>query len=163
MTGRAPAADAGRPRLVLDTNVVMEWLHYQDPRCAALAAGIAAGWVCLADESTLAELARVLGYAQFALPEAARAAHLAGYAARVVRVPPGPPPVTLPRCRDPDDQKFLELAARGGATWLVTRDRELLRCARRRHQPLPFSIVLPEAVCASQSEKASAGSGREIR
>lgn len=32
----------------------------------------------------------------------------------------------LPRCRDPHDQIFLELAEAGSAQWLVTGDRDLL-------------------------------------
>jgi len=39
--------------------------------------------------------------------------------------------VELPQCRDPDDQKFLTLAAAARADCLVSRDRELLRLARR--------------------------------
>jgi predicted nucleic acid-binding protein len=37
----------------------------------------------------------------------------------------------VPVCRDPDDQKFLTLAAGAGADCLVTRDRELLRLSRK--------------------------------
>ena len=45
----------------------------------------------------------------------------------------------LPRCRDADDQKFLELAATAGADVLVTKDRELLRMKRG----LPFRVLPP--------------------
>ena len=44
----------------------------------------------------------------------------------------------LPPCRDPDDQKFLELAAGAGADALVTKDRELLRL-----RGLPFRVCAP--------------------
>ena len=39
-----------------------------------------------------------------------------------------PPPAAAPslRCRDPDDQKFIDLAVAAGARWLFTRDRALL-------------------------------------
>jgi hypothetical protein len=47
----------------------------------------------------------------------------------------------LPRCRDPDDQKFLELARACRADLLLTRDRALLELARRT----PFRIVTPRA------------------
>jgi len=39
--------------------------------------------------------------------------------------------VGLPQCRDPDDQKFVTLAAGAAADCLVTRDRELARLTRR--------------------------------
>ena len=50
----------------------------------------------------------------------------------------------LPKCRDTDDQKFMEVAARCRADLLVTRDKELLRLARSRARPAPFGIVVPE-------------------
>lgn len=51
--------------------------------------------------------------------------------------------VTLPRCRDRDDQKFLELAYQAGAVALLTRDDELLRLARRAKRDGLFTILPP--------------------
>ncbi|MCW5605943.1 MAG: putative toxin-antitoxin system toxin component, PIN family, partial [Burkholderiales bacterium] len=51
--------------------------------------------------------------------------------------------VPLPVCKDPDDQKFLELARDCRADFLITKDRDLLVFARRKFQPLPFRIVTP--------------------
>jgi hypothetical protein len=51
--------------------------------------------------------------------------------------------VALPACKDPDDQKFLELARDCHADFLVTKDRDLLVFARRKYQYLPFLIVTP--------------------
>jgi predicted nucleic acid-binding protein len=46
------------------------------------------------------------------------------------------------RCRDGDDQKFLDLAHFAGARWLISRDRALLDLAKRaRH--LGFEILTP--------------------
>ena len=50
----------------------------------------------------------------------------------------------LPVCRDPADQKFLELARDCEADFLVTRDRALLVLARRQDPSLSFRIVTPE-------------------
>jgi predicted nucleic acid-binding protein len=44
-------------------------------------------------------------------------------------VPEGEAP-PLPRCKDRDDQKFLELAARCDANMLVSKDKALLTAAR---------------------------------
>jgi uncharacterized protein len=49
----------------------------------------------------------------------------------------------LPQCGDPDDQKFLTLAARVRADCLVTRDRELLKLRRRAARW--FEILPPQA------------------
>ena len=56
---------------------------------------------------------------------------------------PEPQRAGLPRCRDPDDQKFLEAALAAHADYLITKDRALLYFARRRSRPLPFRIVTP--------------------
>jgi len=51
----------------------------------------------------------------------------------------------MPRCSDPDDQKFLELAAVARAQGLVSKDRALLKL-RRRCAP-QFRVMTPaEAV-----------------
>jgi len=54
---------------------------------------------------------------------------------------------SLPRCKDPDDQKFLELAARTGANLLVSKDKALLRLARK--PGLPFRIATPANAVAA--------------
>ena len=54
----------------------------------------------------------------------------------------------LPRCKDPDDQKFLELAFAANADILISKDRALLELARRKKAPpgrkLDFRILTPE-------------------
>lgn len=132
-------------KLVLDTNVVMELLHWQDPRSTALMTEIGNGRVrCFTDAACLAELQRVLAYPQFGRDESAQLALFECYRAVAAETPPGTIATPLPRCRDRDDQKFMEVAARCGADLLVTRDRELLKLARSRRYPTPFAIVTPE-------------------
>ncbi|HEY0092983.1 MAG TPA: putative toxin-antitoxin system toxin component, PIN family, partial [Archangium sp.] len=118
--------------LVLDTNVVLDLLVFDDPTVRPLAQALTVGEVTAwADADTLRELELVLAYPSFALDEAARHAVQARYRS-LVRVAPeelGMPPPALPRCRDRDDQKFLVLAARVGATWLVSKDKRVLALA----------------------------------
>jgi len=137
-------------RLVLDTNVVMDLLHFADPRLQPLAAALTGGRVQLfTDGDCLAELERVAAYAKFALPADAQAALLETYRNSVTRCDAdGPEDFVLPRCRDGDDQKFLVLAARCRAELLVTRDKMLLRLAGHRRTPPPFAIVTGVAACA---------------
>lgn len=138
-------------RLVLDTNVVMDLLHFRDAAAQSLATAIADGTVtCLADEATLAELARVVGYPEFQLASEAQAAFLAAYRGLIEKQATTVPP-RLPRCKDPDDQKFLELAARAGADLLISKDKALLRLKGR--QGLAFQIVSPAAAGAILSSR----------
>jgi predicted nucleic acid-binding protein len=48
----------------------------------------------------------------------------------------------LPRCGDPDDQKFLEAALAADAQFLITKDRKLLALSRKKG--IQFRIVRPE-------------------
>lgn len=131
--------------LVLDTNVVMELLHYRDPRSTALMHAITEGRIhCVTDTRCLAELQRVLAYPQFKLEAAAQHGLYAQYLHMTTLVDETPIDTPLPKCRDTDDQKFMEVAARCRADLLVTRDKELLRLARSRARPAPFGIVVPE-------------------
>lgn len=128
--------------LVLDTNVALDLLVFDDPAVRPLGRALEAGEVTAwADGETLAELEYVLAYPSFALDEAARRAAHERYRS-LVRMAEGDPDATLPplpRCRDRSDQKFLVLAARARATWLVSKDKRLLSLADR--QGLPFGIL----------------------
>lgn len=75
------------------------------------------------------ELVRALGYPKFRLSAVERDDLLAEYLpwVQVVRIPE-PPPV-VPRCRDPGDVPFLQLAMMGKARALVTGDQDLLALA----------------------------------
>ena len=138
---------ATTPRLVLDTNIVMDMLHFANVHTQPLLAGIAAGdFACFTDTDCLAELERVTGYPEFGLDAEARNSLMARYRDFVcVCEAKGDEDYLLPRCRDRDDQKFLILAARCNAGLLVTRDKLLLKLARHRHKPPPFAIVTAEA------------------
>lgn len=141
------------PRLVLDTNVVMDLFHFKAPPLTRLAQAITDREViCLANASTLAELERVTGYPQFRLDAAGREDLLQRYCTHLTVVPePGvgsaelPP---LPKCRDPDDQMFLELAQYGQADLLISRDNLVLKLARARQRPCPFGILTPDTALA---------------
>ncbi|MBS2131734.1 PIN domain-containing protein [Burkholderia thailandensis] len=59
------------------------------------------------------------------------------------------PPRPLPKCRDRDDQKFLELAYAARADWLVSKDRALLKLTRRTERDFGFRIAQPAPFAAS--------------
>ncbi|WP_371325304.1 putative toxin-antitoxin system toxin component, PIN family [Dechloromonas sp. ZY10] len=128
-------------RLVLDTNVVLDLFHWANTDAVPIMAALEAGQIeCLADARTLDELQRVLTYPQLKLTPEMIAERWARYTARVTVVGDGEAP-PLPRCKDKDDQKFLELAARSGADILVSKDKALLKL--RGRSKLAFEIVAP--------------------
>ncbi|MDQ7988293.1 MAG: PIN domain-containing protein [Candidatus Dactylopiibacterium sp.] len=137
-------------RAVLDTNVVMALWHFADPglpRLRAWCRGDAARLLSRADG--LDELRRVLAYAQFGIAPARQAALLADYTAATAVLPEPDAALqaeldTLPRCRDRDDQKFLSAAWQGGAGLLLTRDKLVLRLAKRPPFRERLRILTPE-------------------
>ncbi len=139
-----------RHRIVLDTNACLDLWVFGDPRAAALLAALQAGVLeAVTDTDCRDEWLRVLDYPRLRLSDAARVAHASAYDALVHCLPGGASPlamdVTLPRCADPDDQKFLQLALASGARWLVSRDGDVLALGRRTRRDGLFEIVSPQA------------------
>ena len=119
------------PQIVLDTNVVLDWLLFGEPAVAELTQAISAGrlrWVATA--AMREELAHVLTRGLAAARGAEASALLAAWD-RHAALQPEPPSDRLLRVTDPDDQKFVDLALHVRARWLVSRDRAVLKLARR--------------------------------
>lgn len=136
------------PRLVLDTNVALDLFVFRDAACARLERALRQGEVqAVVDAACRDEWLTVLGYPAFGLDAAARAQALAAFDRSVsllgeLAAPAG---VKLPRCADPDDQKFLELALAAGAQCLLSKDKALLQLARRTEREGWFRILCPSA------------------
>ncbi|MFN3884600.1 MAG: putative toxin-antitoxin system toxin component, PIN family [Rhodocyclaceae bacterium] len=133
-------------RVVFDTNVLVSLFVFADSRFAPLWGEVVSGrWIALTNAPCLAEFRRVLGYPLFALAPAAQEAAYAAYLARVETIDAIPQNArALPRCKDRDDQKFLELARDGEARWLVTADKLLLKLRRGRRLGGLFRILTPD-------------------
>ncbi len=130
-------------RLVLDTNIVLDWLVFHDPGIAGLERAISERSVeLITHQPALDEFQRVLAYPQFKLEPFERQQILARYQSQAANaaLPDGFSldklllPADFPRCRDGDDQHFLALAYHAQAGGLVTKDKAILRlekCARK--------------------------------
>ena len=120
--------------VVLDTNIVLDLLVFDDPAGAPLAAALAAGelrW--LTTTAMRDELARVLGYPLIV----ARLAAIGRQASEVLAAfdagahPVDGVPARAPCvCSDPDDQIFIDLAVAHRAR-LVSKDRAVLSMHKR--------------------------------
>ena len=135
-------------RLVLDTNVVLDIFHWRNPGTTPILAAARAGGVLLVTNTPcLAELRHVVHRPQFGLTEDAADEIVSRYLALATRVDGAAAPqplIVLPRCKDQDDQKFLELARDARAELLVTRDKALLTLARKKFALHGLRIVRPE-------------------
>lgn len=145
-----------KPRIVLDTNVWLDWLVFDDPSAAPIREALEEKRAEVAiDAACESELERALGYDFGArtLDAAARAACLERCRSIAVRIGAAAPAAErrrLPSCRDAHDQKFLEAALAARARFLVTRDRALLELSRRKYA-LPFRIATPEGFAGARS------------
>jgi predicted nucleic acid-binding protein len=125
--------------IVLDTNIALDLLVFDDAACQPLQAALADGtlhWI--GTEPMRVEFARVLGYPLIVarLARMARSASqvLEAFDEQVIRVPvPVPVPDArqpdVPACDDPDDQVFIDLAVVHQAV-LVSKDRAVLQLRR---------------------------------
>ncbi|MCB1596708.1 MAG: putative toxin-antitoxin system toxin component, PIN family [Gammaproteobacteria bacterium] len=131
-------------KAVVDTNVLLALWLFRDPVVEPLHAAFAAGQLQpVRSAATDAEFAEVLARPGLFSVEPERQTRLLenwqATASRVEAIHAAPWV-----CRDPLDQKFLDLAFSTQAGWLITRDRDLLKLARKtRRQGL--LIVTPES------------------
>jgi putative PIN family toxin of toxin-antitoxin system len=159
MADKSPPMRADGPlaaplRVVLDTNVVLDWLLFDDVSARPLAERIEAGrWRWIGTAPMLDELGAVLARP---VPDRwrSRAGSVLGLAQRWCTLvqPSGELAPATPRCADPDDQKFIDLAIAQQASLLFTRDTALLNLARHA---VPFGVeVVRPAAWASLSARA---------
>ena len=131
--------------VVLDTNVVLDWLVFRNSRCEPLVQAIEEGQLrWLVTEPMRDELAHVLGRGVVDAwsPDGLQLWESWHRLSETVPLPViGGDSLRL-RCTDPDDQKFIDLAV-SSAQWLISRDRAVLKLARRA-QRLGVQIVTPE-------------------
>jgi putative PIN family toxin of toxin-antitoxin system len=144
-------------KCVLDTNVVIDWLVFDDPFMTPLREGARSGVVTvLTHRPALDELRRVLTYPALKLDSARQSAVFERYLAQTSMWPAAESsegagaalPKGFPRCRDSDDDPFLALAYHACADALVSRDKAVLKL-KRRVRRFGFEILnVPEMIAA---------------
>ncbi len=131
--------------IVLDTNIVLDLFVFNDPATGALRQGLQSGqlrWI--ATPEMRAELERVLAYAHIVprLVFYKRSADdvLAEFDAQAQIHPVAPRASAV--CKDPDDQRFIDLAIAHRAT-LLSKDKAVL-CMKKRllaHESIVKSAI----------------------
>jgi putative PIN family toxin of toxin-antitoxin system len=138
--------------IVLDTNVCLDLFVFRDPRWASLLAALESGAVEAVTRSDCRdEYLIVLHYSHLPLDDSTRPDAAARFDALIRVVAPDSRAVRLPVCTDRDDQKFLEIARDAGAAILVTKDKALLKLARRNARDGLFRIMTPELWVKSEA------------
>jgi putative PIN family toxin of toxin-antitoxin system len=137
--------DPAVPRVVIDTNAILDWLVFAEPAALALGDAITSrrcAWY--ATPAMLGELRAVLDRPLAERWESARKLALTIDLDRLLtpQVPAAALATQRLICRDPADQMFIELALCCAPAWLVTRDRALL-ALRRRAAPQGVIVDTP--------------------
>ena len=127
-------------KVVLDTNVVLSTLLFSRGHlCWIRDAWRIGRFTPFISTATVQELIRVLSYPKFKLGSTDIEALLGDYLPYCETLTDVDTDHGLPECRDPQDQKFLQLAAAAHAQTLVTGDQALLDLHGKTH----FSIETP--------------------
>lgn len=137
-------------RIVIDTNVCLDLFVFRDSRWAALHAALRERSIeAITREDCRMEWLAVLEYRHLPLDADSRPLAAAEFDALITcldaQMLRPRADVPLPVCRDPDDQKFLELARDADAQILITKDKALLKLAKRTARAGLFWIIAPEA------------------
>jgi len=133
---------------VLDTQAVLDWLYFSDPVTLHWEAWRQAGqWQWVAGVAMRDELGYVLGRGGLPAGKGMAAQALMDAFDARARILHEPAPTLAPplRCTDPDDQKFIDFAVAHHTTWLVSRDRAVLKLKRRALVAHGVHILPPAA------------------
>ena len=127
-------------RIVLDTNIALDWLVFSDPSTGDLLRWIEERRAeLIVNDLVIDELRRVLAYPQFNIERSRQSEMTALYESKALNatMPPGFSrerlllPAGFPQCRDRDDDHFLALAFHTKAAALVTKDKALLKLQKK--------------------------------
>ncbi len=132
-------------KIVLDTNVCLDLFAFHDPRWTPIKRG-------LNDKSLQAftradcrdEWLAVLHYPHLPVDDQNRGAIVASFDEFISVADFPSKPIRLPVCTDKDDQKFLEFCRDAEIAVLVTKDKALLKLARKTKALGLFVIETPE-------------------
>ena len=155
MADAAAPAQTPAPRVVLDSNIWVDILIFDDAVARPIRAALEAGRLdAIISPACREELRRVLDYPQFAHYAVDAQAALA-WVDRVTRSVADPEDAArtqgetfVPRCKDRDDQKFLALADAANATYLVSKDKAVLKLKRRMAKYCDVAVLPPKQFVA---------------
>ena len=141
-------------RIVIDTNVCLDLFVFHDPRWTAILDGLQNGSLkAYTRPECRDEWLAVLKYPHLPVNAENIEEIKTRYDQLIESVTPEAlAHLRLPVCSDKDDQKFLEIARDTDAQFLITKDKALLKLAKRIRKLGLFSVLTPENFLASDEE-----------
>lgn len=137
-----PAFDSTLPRFVFDTNIILDFFVFEDPGCRHFLQAPREGRILsFCTPSTLEELRLVLSRSLFSLPSEEQEKILTNWKALSVTLEDISQEAL--KCRDSDDNKFLDLAFQVKPCTLVSKDKLVLR-VRSKARKFGITICRPD-------------------
>lgn len=132
-------------KIILDTNVCLDLFAFKDPRWHQILPAIQENQLlAVTRQDCREEWLAVLHYPHLPVDDDNRA-QIVSIFDEYISVEHHPAkPIKLPICSDKDDQKFLEACRDANADILVTKDKALLKLARKIKNLNLFVIETPE-------------------
>jgi hypothetical protein len=137
-----------RRLVIIDSQSLFDWMVFRDPACESWSQALGGGgweWIFTSEMRGEFDFVAAKGFGGRWPVDAAAVASTWTLLAREVPVPPPAGAATRLPCTDPDDQKFIDLAISARAHTLVTRDKALLRLARKALERHGVNICRPAA------------------
>ena len=132
-------------QVVIDTNVCLDLFVFKDPRWVLLLQGLEDGSItAVTRKDCRDEWLAVLRYPHLPINVENRDEIIATFDAHITCITPVLKTRPLPRCSDKDDQKFLEIARDSDSSTLITKDKALLKLARKSRAAGYYTIETPE-------------------
>lgn len=137
-------------QVVIDTNVCLDLFVFKDPRWTLILSGLKDGSIiAVTREDCRNEWLAVLHYSHLPVNNENREQIILEFDASISCIKPLAKLHHLPRCTDKDDQKFLEIARDAEVHTLITKDKALLKLAKKNRQLGYYSIEAPEKFIAN--------------
>jgi len=120
-----------KTRIIVDTNILLDIIYFEDPHVKDLTKAIESGhleaWSCnLIWDEFLDVMRRPAFYKNEETYQKMIEKALKYFQFDTSKIPPSPY-----KCRDPDDQIFIDLAVIKAPCWLISRDLEVLKLAKK--------------------------------
>ena len=134
--------------IVIDSQSLFDWMVFRNPVCArweTALSGQSWEWIFTSEMKAEFDFVAAKGFGERWPVDGEAIASAWSLHGRRVDAPPAPGPAARLHCTDPDDQKFIDLAVTLRAHTLVTRDKALLKLARKAQDRHGVRVCRPEA------------------
>ena len=133
--------------IVIDSQSLFDWMVFRNPACnrwGEILDGVSWEWIFTSEMKAEFDFVAAKGFGERWPVDANALASTWTRHAREVETPPPLAPTARLHCTDADDQKFIDLAVAARAHTLVTRDKALLRLARKALERHGVRVCRPE-------------------